>query len=65
MKELTVKEYKKALIEIFSTGQEVKGFKEKNKNQAMWELLNQRHIMPISPTMWMATYGARKECGLI
>lgn len=65
MKELAVKEYKKILVETFSEGKEVIGFKEKNKNQAMWELLNHRHIMPISPTLWMATYAARKEFGVI
>lgn len=60
-KEKTIQEYKAELVEFFSSAQEVRSFRELKKNQAMWELLNSGYIVPISPSLWMATTLARGQ----
>lgn len=51
---------KREIVEYFVSAQEVKTYKKKEYNQAMWELLIGEFIVPVSPTLWMATAKAKR-----
>jgi len=60
--EKTIVDCKKEIVEFFVSANEPKTFRSKNMNQAMFELLWDKKIVPLSPTLWMATSEAKKEC---
>jgi len=59
--EKTVKEYRKKIIEEFISAGTPTTYRQKNKTIAMWELLNEGKIIPISETLWMCTKSAKDE----
>jgi hypothetical protein len=61
----TVAQYKIELAEYFYSACEVSSFNSPQKNQAMWELLCEGSIVPLSSTLWMTTKDAFKKYAAI
>lgn len=54
-KEKSVEQYRLEILDDYSVADEVRDYRGKNKNLAMWQLLREEKIMPISKKLWATT----------